>query len=146
MAEHRGGLGADQLQDGAGALGLAQRGELSGELPGGGRAPLGGAHQLAEQRRQHAQGGQGRRARSGPRPIASESAAIGPQRGVEQLKALLGLQGEDPDRRHPLGVVPRLSEAPIPCPAQSPQAIEVAGSPAALRRSASASQKALAAA
>ncbi len=94
VAEHRGGLGADQLGEAGQALCLLQGGEPVGE-PAAPPAPARGADQLAQHGRQDAQRGEpaqgGRFEGEGERAGATRR-----QGGVEQGEALLVAHRGDP--------------------------------------------------
>ncbi|GAA0370565.1 hypothetical protein GCM10010319_55670 [Streptomyces blastmyceticus] len=98
VSEHRGHLGADQVEQGAPALGrgqreqpLGQRGAGGGE-PGGGGAPAGAADQAAQQRRHRAGAVRGAQRRQ-VQPGRDEDGPAGAAGGVEERHALVVAEG-----------------------------------------------------
>ena len=147
VAEHRGDLGADQVEDVALALWLGQGGERVASEPRRRRGAWRDADQAAEDRRQAPMGGLGAQRGAIERAPRTQVGAVRRQGGVEELQA--------PARRRAArcrGARIRARSASLSPPAmplsapQRPQAIEVAGRPSARRFWASASRKALAAA
>ena len=80
VAEHRGDLGADQLQDERLALGLGQRGEPGGQRAGGAARRSGRADEAAEERRQGAGGGLRRAGAARSKRPAPGGGALGAER------------------------------------------------------------------